>query len=615
MADAADHAWTIAVATGRIPLLPHSPPLHHSGGGLNVAARHILLALHLYHRDLHLPDPQLPAPQAAALTAEAWADTAPEEIAAYLRITCRRFNTALGRRKGTPYPLSALLYTAHHPHPAQQKPPEGWASFRDAHLAAPDEATATRMGLTDQETYVRGLKTSLQEADRWHARSLFAPTGTGGFTRPRHPPGQEDQDRSGGSPARPAAGRHAPTRARVQPHRTTPRPDPRDTPTKPPPPAPTTTTVLQHPNPAAQSATTAHTRPHHARTTIRAEPGDMAPPTPPPRPRPSQPLPPNAPMLQRPPQATSPPRPSTTRPQEPPTPHGTHHRTTPSRIPPPPSPTTTPTNAGVPHTTSTPSTPPPRGPAPTATPATRAHNTRATVHPHGPAGSRARTPATPRPSRSAPPPPAAPPPTSHTSEHHPPAATHYMRTTAPPGRPCGRLPPTPRHHNQSRTARTARRTHATPTRPTGTPRPPPRTTPTPAPPHHQQRRPHTPPRPPPETKPRTQQAAASTSQLTSMPLPTHATANPPSRDRHKRPHHRTPCTTTTTTPPNPDHPPHHRPNPTPYTTPQRYGSTSGDSGNRTCCASAPPAPAPASGRPPWSRRPPWGKASETSSPT
>ena len=86
-----------------------------------MAARHILLALYLHHRDLHLPDPQLPAPQAAALTPEAWADTAPDEIAAYLRITCRRFNNALGRRKGIPYPLSALLYPAHQPDPAQQK--------------------------------------------------------------------------------------------------------------------------------------------------------------------------------------------------------------------------------------------------------------------------------------------------------------------------------------------------------------------------------------------------------------------------------------------------------------------------------------------------------------
>ena len=395
------------------------------------------------------------------------------------------------------------------------------------------------------------------------ARPLpVAPTGTGGFTRPRHPPGQEDQDRSGGPPARPPAGRDAPTRARVQPHRTTPRPDPRGTPTTPPPPAPTTTTLPQHPNPAAQSAITAHTRPHHARTTIRAEPGDMAPPTPPPRPRPSQPLPRNAPMLQQPPPATSPPRPSTTRPHEPPTPHGTHHHTTPSRIPPPPAPTITPTNAGVPHTTSTPSTPPPRGPAPPAAPSTRAHDTRATVHPDGLAGSRARTPATQGPSRTAPPPPAVPPPTPHTSEHHPPAATHYIRTTAPPGRPCGRLPPTPRHHNQSRTARTARRTHARPTRPTGTPRPPASTTPTPAPPTTNSATPTPPPpAPPPETGPRTQHAAASTSRLTSMPPPTHATANPPTRDRHNRPHHRTSRATTTTTPPKPTPPPPSHPAP------------------------------------------------------
>ena len=96
MADAADHAWTIAVATGSTPLPPHSPPLRHSGGSLNVAAHHVLLALYLHHRDLHLPDPQLPATQAAALAPEAWADMAPGEIAAYLRITCRRFNTALG---------------------------------------------------------------------------------------------------------------------------------------------------------------------------------------------------------------------------------------------------------------------------------------------------------------------------------------------------------------------------------------------------------------------------------------------------------------------------------------------------------------------------------------
>ena len=501
MADAADHAWTIAVATGSTPLPPHSPPLRHSGGGLNVAARHILLALYLHHRDLQLRDPQLPAPQAAALTPEAWADTAPEEIAAYLRITRRQFNTALGRQKRTPYPLSALLYPAHHPHPAQLKPPEGLASFRDAHLAAPDGATATRMGLTDQRTYVGGLETRLREAHCWHARSPSPPRGQGGSTPPdthqakktKTGQGALQRARQQGATPRPGPG----SSHTAPPHAQS----PRGAQTEPPPPAPTTTTVPQHPNPAAQSATTTGTRPHHARTTIRAEAGDMATPTPPPRLRPPKPLPPDSPMLQRPPPATSPPRPSTTRPHEPPTPHGTLHHTTPSRIPPPPAPTTAPTNAGVPHTTSTPSTPPLGRPAPPAAPTTRTHDTRATVHPHGPAGSRARTPATPGPSRSAPTPPAAPPPTPHTSDHHPPAATRYIRTTAPPGRPCGRLPTTPRHHNKSRTAQTAGRTHATPYTTHRDAETPSQHNTHPRPPRHQQCHPHTTPPPPPPPRP------------------------------------------------------------------------------------------------------------------
>ena len=40
------------------------------------------------------------------------------------------------------------------------------------------------MGLTDQSTYVRGLKTSLQEAHRWHASSLSPPRGQGGSAAP-----------------------------------------------------------------------------------------------------------------------------------------------------------------------------------------------------------------------------------------------------------------------------------------------------------------------------------------------------------------------------------------------------------------------------------------------
>ena len=166
MADAADHAWTIAMARASTPLPPHSLPLHDSGGGLNLAARHVLLALYLHDRDLHLPDPQLPAPQAAAPTPEAWAHRATEEIAAYLRITCRQFNTTLGRQKGTSYPLSALLYPALPPQPTQLKPPEGWASFRDALLAAPNKTTTARMDTADQHAYVRGLEAHLREAHR-----------------------------------------------------------------------------------------------------------------------------------------------------------------------------------------------------------------------------------------------------------------------------------------------------------------------------------------------------------------------------------------------------------------------------------------------------------------
>ena len=187
------------------------------------------------------------------------------------------------------------------------------------------------MSLTDQEAYVRGLKTSLQEAHRWRARSPSPPRGQRGSPAPdTHQAKKTKGHRHQGARQRAPAGRDAPTKARVQPHRTAPRPTPgaqqqHHHHQRPSPPR------TLHPNPAAQSATTAHTRPHHARTTVRAEPGDMAPPTPPPRPRPSQPLPPNAPKLQRPPPATSPPRPSTTRPREPPTPHSAHHRTTPSR--------------------------------------------------------------------------------------------------------------------------------------------------------------------------------------------------------------------------------------------------------------------------------------------
>ena len=281
MADVAEHAWTIAMATGSTPLPPHSPPLRHSGGGLNVAARHVLLALYLHHRDLHVPDPQLPALQAAASTPEAWAHTAPEEIAAYLRITCRRFNTALGRLKGAPYPLSALLYPAQPPDPTQLRPPEGWASFRDAHLTAPHRTTAARMDPADQRAYVRGFEARLREAYRWHARSPSPPRGPGGSPAPdtrqakKTKTGQGARQRAhqqGASPRQaPGSSHAAPTHAQTpgahQQHGPDQRPPPppyHSTPTRQPSHQSPPTHVHAMPGPPfTQSQGTRHRQHHH----------------------------------------------------------------------------------------------------------------------------------------------------------------------------------------------------------------------------------------------------------------------------------------------------------------------------------------------------------------
>ena len=89
VADPVDHAWSIAMATGNAPLPPLRPPLRHSGGGLNVAARQILLALYLQQSGLHLRDPQLPAPRAAAPAPEPRAETAPMEVADLLPVQHR----------------------------------------------------------------------------------------------------------------------------------------------------------------------------------------------------------------------------------------------------------------------------------------------------------------------------------------------------------------------------------------------------------------------------------------------------------------------------------------------------------------------------------------------
>ena len=280
MADAADHAWTIAMATASTPLPLHSPPLHHSGDGLSVAARHILLALYLQHLDLHRPDAQLPAPEAAAPTPEAWADTAPEEIAAYLRITCRRFNTALGWGKGTPYP-SAHPSTRRTPPPHAAEAPGGQGVLSGRPPGRPRRDHRRKDGPRGPARLRQRPRGAPQRGVSLARPLPVAPTVTRGFTRPRHQPGQEDEDRSGGPPARPPAGRSAPTRTRVQPRCTTPRPDPRahqqHHPHQRPPPPPYHSTLTRQPSqrlppthvhtmpgpPFTQSQGTEHDHHHH----------------------------------------------------------------------------------------------------------------------------------------------------------------------------------------------------------------------------------------------------------------------------------------------------------------------------------------------------------------
>ena len=203
------------------------------------------------------------------------------------------------------------------------------------------------------------------------------------------------------------------------------------------------------------------------------------------------------------------------------------------------------------------------------------------------------------------------PPTAYGRQPHPDAQTAtshpYLETTASQG------PQEP---------------HATHTQiptPLGrTPRLSSSTAPPPAPPATSSAAPKSSPAPPPPgTRPQTHHAETYTSPCYPQPPPTHSTASTPSRGPPETPCHQSPHATTTIPSPNPHHPCHHTPHqqpqhrqsPTPYTTPQRYDSTSGASETRRCYASTPLARPNTSGRPPWSRRPPWGRACETSSST
>ena len=121
-ADTEDHALTISIANGDTALSPHIPPLHHSRDGLNMAARHILLALCFHRCDLHLPDPHLLAPRIAAPALEAWATTAPEQVAENLRRVC---STMSMDGRGEPRTASLSCSTPQIPPcPSQLVPPE-----------------------------------------------------------------------------------------------------------------------------------------------------------------------------------------------------------------------------------------------------------------------------------------------------------------------------------------------------------------------------------------------------------------------------------------------------------------------------------------------------------
>ena len=268
MADAADHAWTIAMATGCTPLPPVSPPLRHSGGGLNAAARHVLLALYLHHRDLHLPDPQLPAPQSGSPNA---------------RSVGRH-----GTRGDSSLPPNHLPPVQHRPRPAernalpaQRTPLPGTPPAPCAHLASPDEATAARMDPADQRAHVRGLEARLREAHRWHACSPSPPQGQGGSPAPDTDQAKKTEKGQG---ARQRAHQQGAVRQQgprsshaALPHAQTPGAHKQHCPHQPPPPPPYHSTLSQQPSqqptpthvhampgpPYTQSQGTRHHRYHH----------------------------------------------------------------------------------------------------------------------------------------------------------------------------------------------------------------------------------------------------------------------------------------------------------------------------------------------------------------
>ena len=138
------------------------------------------------------------------------------------------------------------------PYTTQLKAPEGWVSFRHAHLAAPDETTAAWMDPADQRALVRGLEARLREAHRWHACSLSPPRGQ----RDSHAPdtrqakktktgqGARQRARQQGAAPRPGPGSsHA-----APPHAQTPWAHQQHRPHQHPPPPPYNSTLTRQPS-------------------------------------------------------------------------------------------------------------------------------------------------------------------------------------------------------------------------------------------------------------------------------------------------------------------------------------------------------------------------------
>ena len=183
-ADPADHAWTIAMATGDTSLPLHSPPLRHSEGGWNVAARHIFRALYLHNRDLHFPEPQLPfPPHSSPGTGSMGGDGTgrggglPPTHLPPIQHRSRPAERSALLSQRTPLPSRAPPS-----HPAEA--PRGRGCFRDTHLHAPSKATTAQRDPTVQRADVRSLKTCLREAHCWHTHAPSAPRGPGGPPAP-----------------------------------------------------------------------------------------------------------------------------------------------------------------------------------------------------------------------------------------------------------------------------------------------------------------------------------------------------------------------------------------------------------------------------------------------